>query len=209
MSKLVPAGLIALALVPSAVGVVRLGEFASGTGPSDNPPAPVIVHIVAVLLYSLLGAFQFDSSVRRQHPSRHRRAGRVVVVAGLAVAASGAWMTLAYDLPSHDGVVVNAARLVVAAVMAAGLVLAVAAIRRRDVRRHRAWMIRAYALALGAGTQAFTLGGWTAFAGQPGTFARAVLMILAWLINVAVAEWVIVRGAARASRAGRHPGLAR
>lgn len=74
-------------------------------------------------------------------------------------------------------------------------------------------MIRAYALAMGAGTQAFTLGSWTAFAGQPGTNARAALMILAWLINVAVAEWVIrrhrLRAAAPASRATRRPSRAR
>ena len=42
--------------------------------------------------------------------------------------------------------------------MAACIVLGFAAIRRGDVARHRAWMTRAYALALGAGTQVFTLG---------------------------------------------------
>ena len=42
--------------------------------------------------------------------------------------------------------------------MAASMVLGFAAIRRGDVTRHRGWMTRAYALALGAGTQPFTLG---------------------------------------------------
>ena len=49
-------------------------------------------------------------------------------------------------------------RLVVASAMAVCVVLGFAAIRRRDIAAHRAWMIRAYALALGAGTQAFTEG---------------------------------------------------
>ena len=42
--------------------------------------------------------------------------------------------------------------------MAAAIVLGFTAIRRRDIAAHRAWMIRAYALGLGAGTQAFTEG---------------------------------------------------
>ena len=42
--------------------------------------------------------------------------------------------------------------------MGAFLVLGFTAIRRRDIPAHRAWMIRAYALGLGAGTQAFTEG---------------------------------------------------
>ena len=44
----------------------------------------------------------------------------------------------------------------VGSAMAASIVLGFAAIRRRDIPAHRAWMIRAYALALGAGTQVFT-----------------------------------------------------
>jgi Predicted membrane protein (DUF2306) len=39
--------------------------------------------------------------------------------------------------------------------MASSVILGPIAIRRRDIARHRARMTRAYALALGAGTQAF------------------------------------------------------
>ena len=51
-----------------------------------------------------------------------------------------------------------AVRLLVGSAMAASIVLAFTAIRRRDIPTHRAWMIRAYALAAGAGTQAITQG---------------------------------------------------
>jgi uncharacterized membrane protein len=44
--------------------------------------------------------------------------------------------------------------------MALSLCLGVAAIRRRDISRHRAWMLRAYALGLGTGTQVVTLLPW-------------------------------------------------
>ena len=42
--------------------------------------------------------------------------------------------------------------------MAAALVLGFAAIRRRDLPAHRAWMIRAYAVGLAAGTAVGTGG---------------------------------------------------
>ena len=66
-------------------------------------------------------------------------------------------MTLFYpDAPGGD--LLWAVRLLVGSAMAASIVLAFTAIRRRDIPTHRAWMIRAYALAAGAGTQLFTQG---------------------------------------------------
>ena len=77
--------------------------------------------------------------------------------------------------------------------MVVSIVLGFAAIRRRDVARHRAWMIRGYAIALGAGTQVLTNVPWLLFAGKPEGLSRALLMAAGWVINVAVAEWVIRR----------------
>ena len=53
-------------------------------------------------------------------------------------------------------------------------------------------MIRAYALAAGAGTQLFTRGiGDPAFG--TGDLSKALSMTSGWIINLAVAEWVIRR----------------
>ena len=60
-------------------------------------------------------------------------------------------------------------------------------------------MIRAYALALGAGTQAFTQGFGVALFGHSalvGDLSRAA----GWIINLAVAEWVIRRTGTRRAR---------
>ena len=72
--------------------------------------------------------------------------------------------------------------------------LAVLAIRRRDLARHEAWMIRAYALAQGAGTQAVLMLPPTLVLGEVTHLTRDVLMVLAWALNVVVAEWLIRRG---------------
>jgi len=59
--------------------------------------------------------------------------------------------------------------------MGVSIILGLAAIRSRDIARRRAWMARAYALALGAGR----------------------------VINLAVAEWFIRRPSARRARRAR------
>lgn len=60
-------------------------------------------------------------------------------------------------------------------------------------------MIRAYALALGAGTQVFTQGIGEAVLGA-GAIRTDLMLGSAWVINLAVAEWVIRRPAARRAR---------
>ncbi|MEV0167092.1 putative membrane protein [Nonomuraea fuscirosea] len=196
---LVPTGLITLSVVPVLAGAVRMNEIVSGAAitPANARfltfPAPVTVHIVAVTLYTVLGAFQFAPRFRARRPGWHRAAGRLLVVAGLAAALSGLWMTLFSEVPPEDEGLLAGFRLVFGSAMAAALVLGLRAVRRRDVRRHRAWMARAYAIGLGAGTQALTQGLWLAFAGPPGEVTRALLLGGSWVLNLAVAEWIIRR----------------
>jgi uncharacterized membrane protein len=197
----VPAALLVLSAIPVVAGSLRLLEIAGGpqllpANPRiDAVPAPVVVHIVAAAVFAILGVFQFSARLRRRRPSWHRRSGRVLVGAGLAVAGSGLWMTLFYT-GAPGGQLLWAVRLLVGSAMAAFIVLGFTAIRRRDIAAHRAWMIRAYALAVGAGTQAFTQGVGEALFGT-GELSTALSMSAGWVINVAVAEWVIRRPRAR------------
>jgi hypothetical protein len=87
--------------------------------------------------------------------------------------------------------------------MATSIVLAVDAIRRRDFTAHGEWMIRAYAIGLGAGTQVLTHLPWFILVGQPSELPRAVMMGAGWVINVLVAEWVIRRPSLQRGREPR------
>jgi len=51
--------------------------------------------------------------------------------------------------------------------------------------------MRGYAIGMGAGTQALVLMVGEMIAGKPNELSRALLMGLAWVINLAVAEWII------------------
>src|SRR4029453_16922912 len=123
------------------------------------------------------------------HLNWHRKSGRILVGAGLAVAGSGLWMTLFYT-GAPGGDLLWGIRLLVGSAMAASIFLGFAAIRRRDIPAHRAWMIRAYALAVGAGTQAFTEGIGEALLGIT-DLSKAISLGSGWAINAVVAEWVI------------------
>ena len=80
--------------------------------------------------------------------------------------------------------------------MAASLILGVSALRRRDIAAHRAWMIRSYAIALAAGTQAFTEGIGGAIFGS-GELRGDLAKGARWVINLAIAEYVIRRHTVR------------
>jgi uncharacterized membrane protein len=194
---LVPAGLILLSAVPVAAGAFRVAELSAGAQITPENarffavPLPVVLHILSASLYCVLGAFQFVPRLRRRGRGWHRVAGRFLVPSGLVAACSGLWMTLFYPRPPGDGELLTGFRLVFGSAMVLCIVLGFAAIRRRDITRHRAWMVRGYAIGLGAGTQVLTHLPWVLVLGPPGELNRGLLMGAGWAINLAVAEWVI------------------
>jgi len=205
---LVPIGLILLALIPIVSGSLRLTQL--GGGPEIIPeaprfttfPVPVVLHIVSAVVFSVVGAFQFVPTLRRGRSSWHKLAGRVLIPAGVIVALSGLWMAAFSQLPAGDGPALLWLRLIFGTAMLLSIALAVRAIVRRKFAVHGAWMTRAYAIAVAAGTQAiFLIPAGVAF-GSTHETARAVAMGAAWVANLAVAE-VVIRRRARRTSAGR------
>lgn len=201
-SRWVPFALTALVVLPALFGSLRLVELAGGPAvmPVDPrftaSPVPLVVHILSAVTYAVLGAFQFSTGLRRRRPGWHRAAGKVLVLLGLVVAGSALWMTLCYPRQPGTGGLAYLFRLAFCSGLAVSLVLGFTTIRRGDVTGHRAWMTRAYALALGAGTQVFTKGiGPTVFGA--GAVTADLSLGAAWVINLTVAEYVIRHPARR------------
>ena len=194
---LVPAALVVLSIVPVIVGISRISNLVDGSPVSTEDarfflsPAPVAFHVFAVSTYCLLGAFQFSPGLGRRHPRWHRNAGRLLIPCGLLAAATGLWMTQFYAHIGTDSLALYLMRISVGGAMIAAIILAIIKLRRRDFPAHGDWMSRAYALGQGAGTQVLTHLPWFLLIGTPGPRSRAVLMAAGWIINIAVAEWVI------------------
>lgn len=196
----IPVLLLVLSIVPVLAGIVRLAGLGVG-GPvkADNArffaaPLPITVHLVSAILFCVLGAFQFSSELRRRSPGWHRIAGRLLMPCGLLTGLTGVWMTVSYPIDSgQQGALLFSSRILFGSAMMLSLVLSLAAILRRDISLHRAWMVRAYALGQGAGTQVLVFMPWMLISGAPSGLLRDILMSIAWVINLALAEWIIRR----------------
>lgn len=192
---LVPCLLLMLGIVPSVAGVVRLALLYSGTTSVEDArfaeqPVVAVLHVLTVIPYALLGALQFSPALRRRE--WHRAAGSALVPLGFAAALTGLWMTLSYPTAPGDGPAVFAMRLVVGIAVITYLTLGVRSLGKSDFETHGTWMLRAYALAMGAGTHVLTHLPWFIFVGDsPGGTPRAVMMAAGWIINAVVAEAVI------------------
>jgi len=196
---LVPAGLILLTLIPMLQGQVRLHGLMSGAIETAqnarfiDSPIPVIIHIVSVTIFSIVGAFQFVPALRRRKGGWHRFAGRILIPAGLLVALSGMWMAAVYPHPAGEGLTLTVIRLIFGSAMVASIALGIRAIVQRKFAIHGAWMTRAYAIGVAAGTQAVILIPETIIFGLGKELPRTLFMAAAWVINLAVAELVIRR----------------
>lgn len=194
---LIPIALIALAFIPIVAGSVRLTTLVAGTAITpDNvrliaSPIPVVFHIISVTIYCLLGSFQFSPGFRRRRPNWHRGAGKILVGMGLVAALSGLWMALFYAIIPADSALLHAFRLVFGSAMAASIVMGFVAVRRGRISEHQAWMRRAYAIGQGVGTQALTQIPLVLTFGKLDAQTLALAMGGAWILNLAVAEWLI------------------
>jgi uncharacterized membrane protein len=100
----------------------------------------LLAHTVGGLLATMLGALQFSRSLRARYPGLHRTTGKVYLVAVLAAALCAYVLAVTSQISrSYEwGLIVGASLW-----LATGA-LAYSAIRRRQVARHRAWMVRNY-----------------------------------------------------------------
>ena len=194
----VPLVLLSISAIPLAAGIARLiglagnAEISAENARFVAAPFPVIVHILCAGLFSILGALQFSSWLRQRSAYWHKVSGRVVVASGVFTSLSGLWMTVMYPIPPElQGSLLYGVRIFVGIAMLISIFMAVTAVIGGDIAAHRAWMTRSFALGQGAGMQVVVLLPWMLVFGNPSILQRDVLMSLAWLINLLIAELVV------------------
>jgi uncharacterized membrane protein len=201
----IPVGLLALSLLPLLGGTLRLVDLTSNELITEDnarfmaAPASIVMHVIAASVYFVLGAFQFWPRIRNRNPGWHRNAGRVLFPAGLIAAVSGMWMAVTYPPIFGDGTALTILRLLAGVAIVISLVLGLFAIKRKSIVVHQAWMTRAYALMIAAGTQPLTLGAAFLISGKLDELAYTSGMGAGWLLNIVAAEWFIRKRSAPAS----------
>ena len=170
----------------------------------NESPRWTLLHLAPGALLLLLAPFQFSRRLRSRHPAVHRWSGRFLLT---LVAASGvAGIYLGFSRP-YGGAWESGAAALFGGFFIFAAARGLLAIRRRDVARHREWMIRMFATALaisvirvlGMGA-AMIIG--TAGGVNPAAFA--LLLWVGWILTLAVAEMWIWRTRASRSVATLH-----
>jgi uncharacterized membrane protein len=129
-------------------------------GRFNQHPTATLLHVLPAALFMVLAPLQFSRGIRSRHRRWHRWSGRVIVTIALPVGLSGLYFGL---LMPFAGVVEASAIVLFGGLFFFSLIRAFIAIRQRDVARHREWMMRMFAVAIGvssvriAGTILFVL----------------------------------------------------
>jgi O-antigen/teichoic acid export membrane protein len=158
---LVPILLIIMTIIPALGGIIRLVGIANGNQSPEglrfyNEPVVTFLHIISSLVFGIFGAFQFSNGIRSKYKNWHRTSGRLLIPAGFISALTGIYMTVFFPKLETDGPTLFYVRMVVGILMTICLCFAVNAILEKKFNIHGEWMMRGYALGLGAATQVIT-----------------------------------------------------
>ena len=148
-----------------------------------------LIHIVPGVAFLTLAPLQFVARIRRRRISLHRGMGRVL--ATFAATSGALALGVNFLFPAFGGISTQSAVVFSSVLFLFSLSMAIRHILRKEVRQHREWMIRTFALAMSVATQRVFL-----ILLQPltGLDLEAVFGSAFWLgigVNLVVAEvWI-------------------
>lgn len=179
---------------------MQLGNIQQG--PPVNPdeftsmhyfetPLPIVSHILAGIIFNLMSPFQFAPTILRRWPKWHRGSGRLLIGSGLIVGVTGLWMN--HYFPAYGGILKYTGVVAHSVGLIMSLGISLRLILKREIRGHRAWIMRAVACGLGPATQRLII--------LPiffiyGTVNESLVGLVVWagvLINLAVVERILWR----------------
>lgn len=178
------------------------GVFAPAEGPLGdlfNYPRWALAHFVPGTLFMILAPFQLWPAFRNRHRTLHRWSGRVVATSALFLGVSGASLVLLMpERPLSERAFMLTFFVAFLFFLAKGFDAA----RHRHFVRHRAWMIRMFCTGLTITTQRLLLGVFLVAVGTDSVDEFWLYFVtaawIAWLVQLALAEWWVARETARA-----------
>ncbi len=196
------AGLFALGSLGMLSAVARMVMMAQGSMLDELPKefdgpyyldhvAIALAHLIPGVVFMLLGPLQFSTRLRQKWPRWHRISGRIFVLCSLSIGGTAIWMNEYF--PKFGGFWKYSSNFLFGAALIVCMVVAMWAIYRRDIPRHRAWMMRGYAVGLGVATQRLLLMPVFLAVGMPSEVGLNIGIWAGWLSNLAVAEYLLRR----------------
>ncbi|WP_439109671.1 DUF2306 domain-containing protein [Lentibacter sp.] len=159
MKRFVPLALFILSAPVILGSFERLALVLQQMGQQDAPwidqryadhPGLSFAHILVGLVFFLLGPLQFWEGLRRRARGLHKLLGKLFIASGLVSGIAVIAMVVVF--PAVGGLLTQVATTIIVLAMIGFLFGAYQAARHKQFVRHRAMMIRAYALGLSVST---------------------------------------------------------
>ena len=194
---MIPAILYFFSFLSIAISLFTAFQILSRTLPLEAArlaavPFMHLSHTLGGPLFAIIGPIQFGRVLARKYGRAHRIMGRVFVISGAALAISS--ITLLWKFPDSATPIVSGGRLVFGIGLGVALAMAMIAIRKRNIDKHRNWMIRAYALGAGATIVSIVFLPIYMITGEPPMgLVSDIAFIGSWAVCVLFAEVIIWR----------------
>jgi len=183
--------------IPVLNALVNTIQIPTGTYAGDSAhlavaPVSWFLHVLAGVAFGISGPMNFVLALRRRFGHLHRVTGRVFFGAGVVLGLTA--FSLLLSVEPQRTPIIDIARGVFGLALLLALAQAITAIRARDIPRHRAWVIRTYAIGMGSGTIGLVFLPVYLITGAPpvGLVADGIFTVW-WLLTIGLAEWVIHR----------------
>lgn len=184
-------------LLTIVLALVQVVQIPLGALPEDSQhlsAAPVwhFMHVLGGATFGILGPIQFSRVLMRKYGLLHRIMGRVFVAAGAMISLSS--LGLLWHFPGTNSVAVSSGRLLFGIALGVALAIAMQAIYKGNFNRHRNWMIRAYAIGIGATAVSMVFFPIYAITGEPPMGLAADIVFLgSWAACIVFAEGLVRR----------------
>lgn len=184
-------------LLTILLALVQVVQIPLGALPEDSQrlgAAPIwhFMHVLGGATFGILGPLQFSRVLMHRYGLLHRVLGRVFVAAGAMISLSS--LGLLWHFPDTYSVAMNSGRLLFGIALGVALTMAMLAIYHQDIIRHRNWMIRAYAIGIGATAVTMVFFPIYVITGEPPKgLASDIAFLGAWTACVVFAEGLVRR----------------
>ena len=193
----VPAALYFGILLTIILALVQVVQIPLGALPQDSQRLSVVpiwhlMHVLGGATFGILGPIQFGRVLMRRYGLMHRVIGRVFVAAGAMISLSS--LSLLWHFPDTYSVAMSSGRLLFGIALGVALAIAMQTIHRQDFTRHRNWIIRAYAIGMGATATLMVFFPIFVITGEPPRgLISDILFLGSWVGCVVLAEALVRR----------------
>ena len=154
----------------------------------DNPFITAL-HLVPGFIMLAVAPTQFVSGIRRKYHFLHKAFGWAFVATGVICSLGLLWMVVVF--PALGGLLTQVVSFILVGALLLFMFIAIRAARRRQFERHRAYMMRSYAIALSVSTARIFIEAAELLFQIPFEASFVAASAAGIIVNLIATEWIV------------------